>query len=203
MIKEIPIEISARHIHLSQEDLNKLFGENYKLQILKELSQPGQFAAKETVDLKTDKAELKNVRILGPIRSLTQIELSKTEARSLGIPATYHDSEELELSGTPGVEVVGPPRLGEAGPQGSIMLNKGVILAWRHLHVSPREAEELGIKDGELIKIETDGPRGLIFKNVLVRVNDKYRLSFQLDTDEGNAAGIEGGATGRIYQDNS
>ncbi len=192
MIKDIPIEISARHIHLSQEDLDKLFGENYKLQISKELSQPGQFAAEETVDLKTDKAELKNVRILGPVRSLTQIELSKTEARLLGIPATYHDSEELELAGTPGVEVV--------GPQGSIMLNKGVILAWRHLHVSPREAEELGIKDGELIKIETDGPRGLIFKNVLVRVNDKYRLSFQLDTDEGNAAGVEAGDMGKIIK---
>ena len=187
----IPIEVSARHVHLCRPDFEALFGAGAELTIRNPLSQPGTFAAKETVTLKTEKAEIPRVRILGPLRSYTQVEISKTDARLLGINPPIRDSHELELEGTPGICLI--------GPNGRITLKQGVIIPWRHIHMSPLEALEAGVKGGDLVKIDIDSdPRSLVFENVLVRVAPNYKLAMQIDTDEANAAGIEGGETGKL-----
>jgi len=181
-LMQITIEISARHVHLSKPDLEKLFGPGYELTKLKGLSQqPGQFAAKETVKLVGPAGQLEKVRVLGPCRQETQVEVSETEARTLGLNPPVRDSG--NLGGTPGIKIV--------GPKGEVELKQGVILALRHIHIDPATAAELGVKNYDRVKVDTIGPRDLLFENVLVRVDPSFRLAMHIDTDEANAAGID------------
>lgn len=174
------VETSARHVHLSQEDLEILFGKGYELTKKKDLSQPGQFACEERVAVVGSKGEFKGVSILGPVRKATQVELSLTDARSVGIAAPVKESGDIAGSGA--CKIV--------GPAGEIELAEGVIAAKRHIHATPADAEQLGVKNGEIIsvKIDTDG-RSLVFGDVVVRVSESYALAMHIDTDESNAAG--------------
>jgi putative phosphotransacetylase len=174
------VETSARHVHLSQEDLEVLFGKGYELTKKKELSQPGQFACEERVTIVGSKSEFKGVSILGPVRKVTQVELSLTDARSIGIAAPVKESGDIAGSGA--CKIV--------GPAGEIEIAEGVIAAKRHIHATPADAEQLGVKNGEIVsvKIDTDG-RSLVFGDVVVRVNETYALAMHIDTDESNAAG--------------
>jgi len=177
---KIPVEVSARHCHLSQKDLEKLFGVECQLGELKELSQPGLFACKETITIKNNSCVLKNVRIIGPERQETQIEISKTDAIFLGIEAPLRISGDID--GSPGVTLI--------GPEGEVVLEKGVIIAKRHIHCSPEEAKKLLLKDGDVVSVKVEGERGVVFNNVKIRTGKNYCLRLHLDTDEGNAAGI-------------
>ncbi|MDR3565862.1 MAG: phosphate propanoyltransferase [Negativicutes bacterium] len=175
----IPVGISARHIHVSKEDLETLFGEGYELHTYKTLSQPGQFAAEETVDLMTEKGSFKKVRILGPVRKQTQVEVALTDSMKLGIVPPVRDSGDLKAS--PGLTVV--------GPKGSVVLQEGVIAACRHIHMTPADAAECGLKDKDVVQVRVGSEdRCLIFDKVLIRVHDNFKLEMHLDTDEGNAA---------------
>lgn len=180
--EKIAVGISARHIHVSKEDLETLFGSGYELTSMKDLSQPGQFAAKETVELVTEKGAMK-VRILGPIRKQTQIELAFTDSMKLGLKPPVRDSGDLK--GSPGLTV--------KGPNGEVKLEEGVIVAGRHIHMTPADASRFGVNDKEIVKVICAGPRGLIFDNVLVRVSDTAGLEMHIDTDEGNAAMLNTG----------
>ena len=173
------VETSARHVHLTQEHLEILFGNGYELTKKKSLSQPGQFACEERVTVVGSKGEFKGISILGPVRKATQIELSATDARSIGITAPLRESGDVAGSGA--CKII--------GPAGEIEITEGVIVAKRHIHATPAEAEKLGVKDGEVVsvKIDTDG-RSLIFRDVVVRVNENYALAMHIDTDESNAA---------------
>ncbi|HBE84888.1 MAG TPA: phosphate propanoyltransferase [Lachnoclostridium sp.] len=173
------VETSARHVHLTQEHLEILFGNGYELTKKKSLSQPGQFACEERVTVVGSKGEFKGISILGPVRKATQIELSATDARSIGIAAPLRESGDVAGSGA--CKII--------GPAGEIEITEGVIVAKRHIHATPAEAEKLGVKDGEVVsvKIDTDG-RSLIFGDVVVRVNENYALAMHIDTDESNAA---------------
>lgn len=173
------VETSARHVHLTQEHLEILFGTGYELTKKKSLSQPGQYACEERVTVVGSKGEFKGISILGPVRNATQIELSATDARSVGIAAPLRESGDVAGSGA--CKII--------GPVGEIEITEGVIVAKRHIHATPAEAEKLGVKDGEVVsvKIDTDG-RSLIFGDVVVRVNENYALAMHIDTDESNAA---------------
>ncbi|HEY8343716.1 MAG TPA: phosphate propanoyltransferase [Bacillota bacterium] len=183
MSAKVPVGISNRHVHLSQEDLELLFGPGYQLTFKKDLSQPGQFAAEETVDLIGPKGSIKKVRILGPVRLQTQVEVSITDCFALGVKPPVRDSG--DLAGTPGLTI--------EGPKGKIDLQEGVIIAQRHLHLHTTEAEELGLKDKDYISVKTEGPRSVVFENVLVRVGPKYAKDLHVDTDEANAAALKNG----------
>lgn len=186
----IPIEISARHIHLSSIDLVKLFGKNYSLKCYANLSQPGQFAAKETVDIISHSGQINKVRVLGPVREETQLEISFTDCHVLGINIPLRISGDLTKSGGK-VTIV--------GPSGKINLSNGVIVASRHLHIEPELAKKYNIKNGQIVGVKIPGPRALIFNNVLVRSKkDIDKLSFQIDFDEANAAGVTKGAIGEL-----
>lgn len=185
---KIMVETSARHIHLTQEDLDTLFGQGYKLTPKKDLSQVGQFACVEKVEVVGPKSSIK-MSILGPIRPETQVELSKTEARTIGIDAPIRMSAELD--GTPGCKVI--------GPQGEITLDHGVIVAKRHAHFTPDQAKEFGVADGQNIQIKLDGnDRSLIFGDVIARVSKTAGLAVHIDTDEANAAGLPGTVDGEV-----
>lgn len=177
--KKVPIGISNRHLHLSHNDLGKLFGSEYKLTVQKQLSQPGQFAAEETVTLVGPKGRLEKVRILGPTRNSTQVELSVTDCFKLGIDPVVRDSGFIE--GTAGVTVV--------GPAGEIALDRGAMVAGRHIHMPADLAKEWGFSDGQRISAFVSGQRPVIFENILIRVSKDYSLEMHLDTDESNAAG--------------
>lgn len=179
----IPIAISNRHVHLSENDFYKLFGSNKKLSKKKDLSQPGQFAANETVTLFGPKGIIENVRILGPFRSQTQIEISKTDAFKLGINPPIRDSGDLENSSS--IIIV--------GPTGAVNLKEGVIIALRHIHMTPEDANFFGVKDKQKVRVRTFGERSIIFGEVLCRVSDKFKLEMHVDTDEGNAAFVKTG----------
>jgi putative phosphotransacetylase len=181
IIMQVPIEISARHIHLSKPDLEILFGSGFELTKFRDLSQTGQFAANEIVKLVGLKGELDGVRILGPVRAQTQVEVSETEARHLGLTPPVRDSGNLD--GTPGIKIV--------GPKGEVELKSGVILALRHIHIDPEIAAKIKVKNGDRVKVDTIGPRDLLFENVLVRVDPSFKLAMHIDTDEANAAGID------------
>ncbi len=178
--KKIPVEVSNRHIHLSRKDIDALFGEDYQLKIARELSQPGQFAAEERVHLMNGDKRIENVRVLGPERGETQVELTKTDAMHLGIDVPLRDSGDIEE--TPGICV--------EGSKGNVSLNKGVIIAKKHLHASEEEAKELGIKDRDIINVKITGGNPLIFENILVRVHPNYRLAVHIDRDDGDSANI-------------
>lgn len=183
MRTELPIAMSNKHIHLSQEDLYKLFGEGYELTKKKDLSQPGQYAAEEKVDIVGPKGTLSGVRVLGPVRKATQIEISISDGFKLGINAPIKNSGDLK--GTPGAKIV--------GPKGEIEIKEGVIVAARHIHMSAEEAKEFGVKDRDIVKVRTRGIRGLVFENVLVRSGDGHKLEMHVDIEEGNAAGVKNG----------
>ena len=184
------VEISARHVHVTDEQVEILFGEGHTLTNKKDLSQPGQFACEEKVTVVGPKGELK-ASILGPTRKEAQVELSLSDARAVGVEALIRESGDIE--GTNGIRLV--------GPCGEIELEKGVIAAKRHIHMTPADAENYGVKNGDVVsvKIETDD-RSLVFGDTVVRVRDDFALAMHIDTDEGNAAGIKGSALGEILK---
>ncbi|MDA8234304.1 MAG: phosphate propanoyltransferase [Clostridia bacterium] len=179
----IPVGISARHIHLSRDHLDQLYGHGYDLKKYKDLYQPQQFAAQETLTLVGPKGVLEEVRILAPTRPQSQVEISRTDGYHLGINAPLKDSG--DLNDTPGIVMV--------GPKGAVTLDKGVILAAAHIHLHTSEARHFGLKDGDRVQVLVDTLRDITFNNVLARVSDDYRLEFHLDTDEANAAFLKNG----------
>ena len=185
------VETSARHVHLSPADLETLFGAGYELTWKKDLSQPGQFACEERVTVVGPKKELKGVPVLAPVRKQTQVELSMTDARSIGIAAPIRESGDLAGSGA--CKII--------GPKGEIEISEGVIVAKRHIHATLAEAEQLGVKNGDIVsvKLETEG-RSLIFGDVVVRASDSYALAMHIDTDESNAASCPRDAEGEIVK---
>lgn len=187
--KKIPIAISARHVHLTQETVEKLFGEGYKLTERNPLSQPGQFACNETVTVVGPRRNLEGVRILGPTRSVNQVEISRTDEFFVGIDAPVRASG--DVANSPGCTLI--------GPEGSVELEQGVICAWRHIHMTPEDAVEFGVKDKDVVdvRVNTDG-RSLVFGDVLVRVKDTYKLEMHIDTDEGNAAELTNDVEGAL-----
>ena len=173
------VETSARHVHLAQEDLETLFGKGYELTVKKMLSQPGQFASNEKVVVVGERGE-KAMSVLGPVRKESQVEVSLTDARSLGLKALVRESGDLE--GTAGCVL--------KGPKGEVKLEKGVIAAKRHIHMTPEDAKNFGVENGQIVSVavETNG-RSLVFGDTVIRVSDKYKLAMHIDTDESNAAG--------------
>ena len=189
---KVLVETSARHIHVSREALDILFGEGYELTPKKDLSQPGQFACEERVTVVGPKKELAGVSILGPVRPETQVELSLTDARSIGISAPVRESGDVK--GSAGCKLV--------GPKGEVELTEGVIAAKRHMHMTPEDAEAFGVKDTQVVKVEVESNgRSLIFGDVIVRVSPKYALAMHIDTDESNAAGMAPGTMGEVIAD--
>jgi propanediol utilization protein len=185
----ILVETSARHVHLCKEHIEILFGEGYALTVKKELSQPGQFACEERVDIIGPKKELKNVSILGPARKDTQVEISATDARTLGVPIVVKESGDIE--DTPGCTII--------GPKGRITIEKGVIVAKRHIHLTPKVAEELGVKDKQIVCVKINGTgRDLVFGDVVIRVRSDFAPAMHIDTDESNAGLIAPGTIGEI-----
>jgi len=181
---KVTVGLSNKHVHLCKEHIDILFGEGHVLTPMKNLSQPGQYACEEKVDLAGPKRVIKGVRILGPARKATQVEISLSDGFTLGIDnLPVRDSGKIE--GTPGVKLI--------GPKGEVEIDKGVIAASRHIHMHTSDAEKYGLKDKDLVSVKVGGPRGLIFDNVLIRVSDEYALDMHLDVEEGNAAGLKNG----------
>ena len=176
---KVQVGLSNKHLHLSKEHVEALFGAGHQLTHKKDLVQPGQFACEEVVDIVGPKGTIKNVRVLGPERPQTQVEVAMTDARGLGIKAPIRESG--DLAGTPGCKIV--------GPAGEIEIEEGVIVALRHIHLSLEEAEEAGVKDKHWVSIKLEGERALVFDKVLIRASNKFKAECHLDTDEGNAAG--------------
>lgn len=188
---KVLVETSARHMHVTQEVLEILFGEGYKLTPKKDLSQPGQFACEERVDVVGPKRTLPGVSILGPVRPETQVELSLTDARSIGVNAPIRESGDIAGSGA--CKLV--------GPKGEVELKEGVIAAKRHIHMTPADAEVFGVKDKDIVGVKIDdNGRGLIFGEVVVRVSEKYALAMHIDTDESNAACVAPGTMAEIVK---
>lgn len=177
---EIPVGISNRHLHLSQADQDALFGAGYQMTKIKDLSQPGQFACKETVTICGPKGAIESVRILGPVRSKTQVEILAGDCFKLGAKAPSRLSADLQ--GTPGITIV--------GPKGSVQTVEGLIVAQRHIHMTPPDAQRLGVHDGQSVSIEINGPRGGVYNNVAVRANDASALECHIDTEEANAMNV-------------
>ena len=191
MANEFLVEISARHDHVTKETLEVLFGKGYELTVKKELSQPGQFASNERVTVVGPKKELAGVSILGPCRSADQVELSATDARSVGIAAPIRESGDVKGSGA--CKLV--------GPAGEVELKEGVIVAKRHIHMTPEDAEKFGVKDAQIVKVAINtAERSLVFGDTVVRVSPKYALAMHVDTDEANAAAIPGSCMGTIVE---
>lgn len=180
---KVPVGISNRHIHLSQEHIEALFGVGHSLTNMKDLSQPGQYACEETVSLIGPKGTISGVRVLGPARKASQVELTRTDTYKIGVKPPVRDSGKLE--GTPGIDV--------EGPKGRVHLDQGVIIAARHLHMTPEDAIEFSFKDGDYVQAIVSGLRGGILGQVLVRVNPEYALDLHVDTDEGNALDLVNG----------
>lgn len=179
----IPVGVSNRHLHLSQADLEALYGAGYQLNILKDLSQPGQYAAKETLTVVGPKGAIENVRVLGPVRKQTQVEVMRSDCFKLGISAPLRESG--ALAGSAPITIV--------GPKGSVYVSEGAIVAKRHIHMTPQDAAKYGVSDGQVVSFRTNGERGLVFDNVVCRVNQSYALEAHLDMDEANAADIRNG----------
>ncbi|HHU49437.1 MAG TPA: phosphate propanoyltransferase [Clostridiales bacterium] len=179
----VPVAISNRHVHLSREDLEKLFGQGYELTRERDITQPGQFACRERVSLSGPKGRIDNVRVLGPTRKETQVEISMTDSYTLGVKPVLRMSGDIEA--TPGIKII--------GPKGEIDIPKGLIVSARHLHLSDDEAELYGLESGDVVMIRKDGPRSIVLGNVVVRTGKGHSLEAHIDTDEGNAAGIVNG----------
>ena len=179
MSEKILVETSARHIHLTQETVEKLFGEGYQLTVKKMLSQPGQFATNEKLTIVGPKGELK-ASVLGPVRKANQVELSLTDARTIGVKALVRESGDIE--GTEGCKRV--------GPCGEVTIENGVIAAKRHIHFHSSDAEKFGVTNGQIVSVKVESKdRSLVFGDVVCRVSDKFSLAMHIDTDESNAAG--------------
>lgn len=189
MDKKVLVETSARHVHVSRRVLDILFGEGYELTKKKDLSQPGQYACEERVAVIGPKSSFPAVSILGPVRPETQVEISAGDARSIGVKAPVRESGDLE--GSAGCKIV--------GPKGEVELHDGVIVAKRHIHMTPEDAEKYSLSDKQVVsvKIDSDG-RSLVFGDVVVRVSPSYALAMHIDTDESNAAGCVPGLMGEI-----
>lgn len=188
-MKKVLVETSARHIHVTQETLETLFGKDAQLHNKKDLSQPGQFACEEKVTLVGPKGQM-NVSILGPVRPADQVELSLTDARALGITVPVRESG--DIAGTPGLKLV--------GPAGEKEITTGAIAAKRHIHMTPEDAAELGVADKQIVSVKLDTPRPLVFGDVVVRVSPKFALAMHIDTDECNAACAFGQVFGEIVK---
>lgn len=184
------VEVSARHVHVSDEDLAILYGKDHKLTPKKDLSQPGQYVSEEKVTIVGPRGELK-ASILGPTRKASQVEVSLTDARALGVDALIRESGDIE--GTSGIKLV--------GPFGEVFLEQGLIAAKRHIHMTPEDAEKYGVVNGEIVsvKVESD-ERSTIFMDTVVRVSTTYALAMHIDTDEGNACGLKGHGFGEIIK---
>ena len=176
----IPIGVSNRHVHVSRADLDRLYGKDYALTHKSELGQPGQFAANETVTLQGPKGTFEHVRILGPVRSQSQVEISKTDSFRLGVKAPITLSGHLQ--GTPGITLI--------GPRGTVDLPCGVIIAKRHIHMTPAQAAARHLKDGQIVDVETFGERRGILGDVIIRVSDTAGLEMHIDVDEANACSL-------------
>lgn len=188
---EVVVGVSNRHIHLSQEDLEKLFGAGYKLSKMKDMKQPGQFAAKETVTIEGSKGKFEGVRILGPVRKETQVEISISDSFKLGVKPPIRESGKLD--GTPGIKIT--------GPKGSVVKERGVIVAGRHIHMPKYIADIRGYKDGEFVNVETFGERKMVLYNVLLRVGSNMVKEIHIDMDEANAAGLKNDDYVKIIRD--
>ena len=176
---KVLIETSARHVHVTEEAFKVLFGDEASLTVKKYLSQPGQFASEQKVNLVGPKKEIANVSILGPFRKANQVEVSATDARTLGVDPVVRESGDIE--GTPGITIV--------GPNGSLEIKEGVIVAKRHIHATPEDAKEYGLEDKQIVSVKAfSNGRSLIFGDVVVRVSDKFKFAMYIDTDESNAA---------------
>ena len=191
MANKVLVETSARHVHVTREVLDILFGKDYELTVKKMLSQPGQYASAERVDVVGPKKTLTGVSILGPIRPETQVELSLTDARSIGVVAPVRESGQIAGSGA--CKLV--------GPKGEVEITEGVIAAKRHIHMTPADAAEFGVTDKQVVsvKIDSDG-RSLTFGDVVVRVSEKYALAIHIDTDESNAGCVAPGTMGEVIK---
>lgn len=181
--RQVPVGVSMRHIHLSRREVDALFGRTYQLTPLRPLSQPGQFACQECLDVIGPKGVLHKVRILGPERSAAQVELAQTDCRAIGIQAPVRPSGNVE--GTPGVLL--------QGPRGVLSLPQGVIIADRHLHMSTAQAAAFGLSDGDTVRVQIGGGKPGILDGVLVRAGDQYELDLHLDTDDANAFQLKQG----------
>lgn len=184
----VPVGISARHVHLTHEAISILFGRNTTLSIKKQLSQTGQFAANEQVQLVGPKGTISNVRVLGPERSECQVEISYSDARKLGVNGMVRASGDLH--GTPGIRLV--------GPVGSIDLESGVIIAKRHVHMNPMDAKWFGVEDGQKVTMIVTGPKSGIMQEVTVRVHTTFRLEYHIDIDDSNAFFLQQGSKVRL-----
>lgn len=188
--KTVPLEASGRHVHLCQRDIDKLFGKNYSLTPKRELSQPGQFVAEETVKLIGKKAMIEKAAVLGPARSISQVELSKTDAIKLGIDPPLRYSGSIENSASVFL----------ASMDNVVKLEEGVIIAKNHIHMKPKDAARLEVEDGEIVSVETLTERPIIFKNVLIRVDESYKLNMHIDYDEANACFFKPGSQAKIIK---
>ncbi|MGG3466990.1 phosphate propanoyltransferase [Neobacillus pocheonensis] len=186
--KQVPIAASNRHIHLSPEHVERLFGRGYQLNKLKDLSQPNQFAAKETVTLIGPKGKIPNVRVLGPARGSTQVEVSLFDGFTVGVKPPIRSSG--DINGSESITI--------QGPRGQVTIKEGLICAARHIHMHTSDGEAFGVADGDLVQVKVDGERGVIFSNVLIRVSPKYKLEMHIDLDEANAANLKNGQLGEI-----
>ncbi|HPE68464.1 MAG TPA: phosphate propanoyltransferase [Thermotogota bacterium] len=184
--------VSARHLHVSENDLKILFGEDARLTPVKDLGQPGQYACAEKVSVVGPKGSFEGVRILGPTRKSTQVEVSRTDAFKLGINPPVRDSG--DVAGSPGAKLV--------GPKGEVDLSQGVIIAKRHIHMTTEDAGKLGVKDKQLVSVFCDTQdRKAVLMDVLVRVSDSYALEFHVDTDEANAVNLKTGDMVQIVEE--
>ena len=190
-MSKVLVETSARHVHLSREALDTLFGKGYELTAKKELSQPGQFACEERVAVVGPKGKFPSVSILGPVREASQVELSASDARAIGVSAPVRESGDIKNSA--------PCTL--IGPKGEVLLTEGVLISKRHIHLTPEAAKEFGVSDKQVVsvKIKSDG-RSLIFGDVIVRVNPNFSPAMHIDTDESNAANVKPGLLGEIIK---
>lgn len=185
------VETSARHVHVTKEHLDILFGEGYELTKKKDLSQPGQFACNERVAVIGAKGQFPAVSILGPVRTATQVEISASDARTLGVAAPVRESGDIAGSA--------PCRL--VGPKGEVEISEGVIVAKRHIHMTPADAENFGVKDKDVVSVKIESPeRSLVFGDVVVRVSEKFALAMHIDTDESNAVLAPAGTMGTIVK---
>lgn len=188
----VPIGVSNRHIHLNKADLATLFGEGYELTPLKDLSQPGQYACKETLTLIGPSLRpIENVRVLGPVRSKSQVEISATDSYVLKVKPPVRESG--NIAGSAGVTIV--------GPKGVVQLKEGCIIANRHIHMSPSDAAKFGVKDGDTVTVDVDGKRRTRWYDVQIRVSPDFRLEMHVDTDDANAAGIGNGFKVKVVRE--
>lgn len=188
---EVPVGVSNRHIHLSVADLETLFGKGYELTPIKDLSQPGQFACKETLTIVGPSLRpIENVRVLGPVRKNSQVEISRTDSFTLKVKPPIRESG--DISGSAPITII--------GPKGVVTLKEGCIIANRHIHMSIDEGKQFGLSDGEYVDVEVNGERRTKFYDVQVRVHKDFRLEMHIDTDDANAAGIGNGAKVKIVK---